>query len=443
MANQYGFMANNKPAAAPKTRDLNGGFNMSNDSAGGYKAPTQAAGAGYNIGDRQVGDRTDRQSYTTGGYRGSAGQASPQSDSVSASSQTTPSSNGWQQGPTLTMQQQQPQYSGYQPQNSDFQNSDGSWHNNPSYGGQGGGGGGGRPQPSSQTSGEDGRAPGNTGWSPQNGAPDFSSWQPGTNLSQYEDEGYRKRIGAMSSTLMPWAQFEQNNYQYGNDFAENVRRDDRNYGLTADQQHYQQGLSDRQQSAAEQQAALAGNQWALSYQQGLSNDKWSQGFQDKGQNIQNQQFQQNFGLQDYATREQLAQSQWGDQQKYGQSQQQINNQNTQFGQTFGETQRSNDRNYGLQVSDQDLRQLQNSQQYEQGNTQLGIQDFTAKQNAAYQTGQLAQQGQLGNRGLDIQDYQAKQQVAYQQQQLAQTKESAYLSAYGRNQAPNAKWRFAT
>ncbi|CAN5442287.1 hypothetical protein BH10CHL1_BH10CHL1_18060 [soil metagenome] len=423
MANQYGFMAN---AAPPKTtRDLPRGGAAS--YAAPVNAPTSKVGAGWNLGDVK-----------------------------GASTNQTQPGNGWEQGPSLTM----PQGGyGYQPQGSDYQNPDGSWHDNPNYGQ--GGSDIGRNSPQAQTSGEGGPPQGYTGYTPAQGAPDFSSWRPSTNIGNYEDQGYRTRVGAMSSTLMPWAQFEQNNYQYGNDFAESQRRDDRNYGLTAEQQHYQQSLSDRQQSAAEQQAALAGNQWSLSYQQGLNNDKWSQGFQDKGQDIQNQQFQQNFGLQDYATREQLAQSKWGDQQKYGQSQQQIDNQNNQFNQTqafnqlqngqqyglqqnqFAETQLQNQRNYGLSQQDYDLRALANGQQYEQGNTALGIQDYTAKQNAAYQQNQLAQAGLLGNRGLDIQDYQAKQQAAYQTAQLAQAKEAAYLSAYGRNQSPNAKWRFAT
>jgi hypothetical protein len=72
---------------------------------------------------------------------------------------------------------------------------------------------------------------------------------------------YSKYINSM----LPVAQFGQNNFQYRNDFNEAQRRWQAEFGATQGQNQFQQGLSTRQQQAAEAQAALAAQQWGQQF----------------------------------------------------------------------------------------------------------------------------------------------------------------------------------
>jgi hypothetical protein len=67
------------------------------------------------------------------------------------------------------------------------------------------------------------------------------------------------------SSVLPVAQFGQNNFQYRNDFNEAQRRWQAEFGATQGQNQFQQGLSTRQQQAAEAQAALAAQQWGQQF----------------------------------------------------------------------------------------------------------------------------------------------------------------------------------
>ena len=67
------------------------------------------------------------------------------------------------------------------------------------------------------------------------------------------------------SSVLPVAQFGQNNFQYRNDFNEAQRRWESEFGATQGNNQFQQGLSTRQQMSAEEQARLAAQQWGQQF----------------------------------------------------------------------------------------------------------------------------------------------------------------------------------
>jgi hypothetical protein len=189
---------------------------------------------------------------------------------------------------------------------------------------------------------------------------------------------------AMNSWL-PYAQYEQNRFQYVQDYNEAQRRWDAENAWRQQQDSYNMNLAGRQQTMAEWQASQAANQWAQQFGYQQQQDAWSQQFA---------QGQQNW-LQQYQGG-QLAneQAQTAAQNAYWQG---------QLGQSANE--------------------LAWQQQYQTG--QLGLQgqelasqDWYRRQQADLAQQELTQQGGLQNRELDIRDWYQRQQADIARGQLS-------------------------
>lgn len=164
------------------------------------------------------------------------------------------------------------------------------------------------------------RDPGTNGVNPdwrtqQQQQPQDQSWQSGSQASvnnpyanyqnmfdpaywsnqQQAEQGQRY----LDNTL-PWAQYQQNQYQYAQDYNEAQRRWNTEMQRQQGLDQYQQGLSDKQFSLAEWQANIANSQWQDQFTQTKANDAFSQGLardqfglqqsqQQWNQNIQQQQ----------------------------------------------------------------------------------------------------------------------------------------------------------
>lgn len=459
-----------------------------------YSNPASAAPATTYLprgGTRQAPINFNTANMTQPGQPAAGGGTWQQAPSANMTQTPSANNGGWQQGPALGMPQGNTPAAGPNigggggaPANNqwspaaDYQNADGTWHQNAQYGQQGSNIGQNPPR-QGQNSGESGPwagAPGSAigGWAPNSG-PNIAAYAPSTDINKYSNEDWRVQQAAMQNANMPFLQLAQNQYQYSNDADEAKRRFDLQFGQTGQQNQWQQGFSDRQQTQAEYQAQIAQQQWSQQFGQQTINDDRNYGLnQQQMMNQNNQfnsqlanqsnQFQQTYGLQaqnqdqQYGLQQQqMALSQVQNSQQYGLAQSQLNN-----------TKLNDSRNYGLNVRGADLAELQNSQQYGLQQGALDLSKLTQEQNNALQTGQLSlaqlaqqqqaayQQGQLGQgtRSLDLQQWQQEQgmqlsrdQMAQQAQQqaaqLAQQKEAAYLQATGRNQAPNARWMRAT
>ena len=113
---------------------------------------------------------------------------------------------------------------------------------------------------------------------------DPNQWKDTTQATQYQQY--------LDNTL-PLAQFQQNQQQYGMDFAEAQRRYNEEMARQQGLDQYQQSTTNRQLTMAEQQAAAAQQQWNQQFQQQQGNDAFSQNLataqQAWNQNIQQQQ----------------------------------------------------------------------------------------------------------------------------------------------------------
>jgi hypothetical protein len=235
------------------------------------------------------------------------------------------------------------------------------------------------------------------------------------------------------SSVLPVAQFGQNNFQYRNDFNEAQRRWQAEFGATQGQNQFQQGLSARQQMSAEEQARLAQANWGQQFGHTRYMDI-------EGLGLQRQQMGNEFTMgmdQNRATRDvantyaganryTADQQRWAD--MYG-SDQQLRGQ-------LGAAQ------YGMQG------QLGAADLYSRGGVQeaqLGLQGTLGAAN-------MGLQGQLGSAGMysQAQRYQADQEMAaakYQwdmqmrmnQAMMRNNLQVANTQAYGRSQAPNMQW----
>lgn len=347
---------------------------------------------------------------------------------------------------------------------------------------------------------------------------------------------------------LAYQQFQQNTNQYNQDFTEAQRRWNAQFGQSNAQNAWQQDFSNRQQSAAEQQAALAAQQWNQQFGYTQQRDQQNYGLQAQQLQSQTQQWQAQLGQsqaelaanqnrwnQDRAAQDALArwqqqqqaqQQQWQTGQQLGFSreelaanqakwsrdaglqQQQINNQNFQAtqqlaqqrqdaamkdalarwqtGQQLGFSQQELAANQGRWNADRAQQQQQFAQQLGMSQQELqakvamaGQQDATQRwqtqqdiaykdralqQNAAleaqrlgistqemlntdkYRMAQVAldkqklvQEMSLQTRGYDLQSQQMAQNKELELAKMAQAKELATMQAYGRNQAPVARY----
>lgn len=220
-------------------------------------------------------------------------------------------------------------------------------------------------------------------------------------------------MNAYASTLVPLQQLQQNAYQYGMDFNEAQRRDDRNFNWQqfTDRAGIDMGWADR---AMAQQA------------QNIASDQWNQqfGFETDMANRQ-------FGLEDYATRAGV-QQEWD----------KIRNQ-------YAIEQRAMDidqayRNGMLSIEQRNmaLQELENQQKYGLAQQEFGL----SQQKFGLSQQELALQAQLGLGGLNLDREQLAQ--AWQKAMLdAQLQREGYqnqqaiaaMNNFGRSQAPTSRW----
>lgn len=228
-----------------------------------------------------------------------------------------------------------------------------------------------------------------------------------------------EREAAMQSVQMnvPIWQLQQNAYQYAQDANEANRRWQETFGYQQGLDQFNMGLASQQQAMAEWQAQQAASQWAQDYARQTGNDQWQQQFS-----------QQQFGLQDYATREGLRQSDYTAQQNAAYQQGQL----------------------GLQQQANRIDEMYKSGQLDLGQRNAALAELTQAQNYGLQQAALAQQQMEQGRRFGLDERTQAQLEIYRQQQLAQeaalTREQmaaqqqiATMQAYGRNQRPNAKW----
>jgi hypothetical protein len=475
---------------------------------GGVRGPAPT----YNPGTGAPSRSLQTQQYSGAPSQGSSAQPTtrptqnPQQQGQSAQPTTRPATVGQQQP-----QYSQPQYSGQTSPNPDpygspwvdYINADGSPHINYQYG-QNSGGGGQRgptgPNPGSDTYWQNPNAilnpqgaqqPGRIpvgGYPAQNGhgpmpMPAMSTGQVGPNgqpnlslpfdWAQYSAaRNDNPRIAQEYAQLYaPYAQMQQNAYQYTNDYAESVRRDDRNFGLSQQGQQWDQGMQNRQQTEAERIARVGEGQWGQQFQHQVGNDLFNRGMSQAGFDRDGRWHDAEFDRtgqwadRQFALDQTNQNNQYGlDRDRFGLAQTQANwgQQNAQQslyyqGQDQSLRELDSQRNYGLAQNAQGLQAQQLNQDYGVALRDMTLRETGQQQQYGLQQAsqvmqreQLAHQMGIDTRGMSLQELQHATQSAFQQQQLAQQgtlsreqmasqERMATMAATGRQQAPSAKW----
>src|SRR3990167_422985 len=209
-------------------------------------------------------------------------------------------------------------------------------------------------------------------------------------------------LQAVQANVPIW-QLGQNAYQYSQDFNEAQRRWNEQFGYQQGLDQYNMHLSGRQQTMAEWQAEQAASQWAQDYNRQSGLDAWNQRFS-----------QQQFGLQDYAQREQLRQSaaQNAQQAAYQTGQLGIGNRELDIRDQYQQGQ------LGIGNRELDIRNQYQMGQLDQGNRQLDITDANNRGQLALGNRQSDIQQQLGLGNLDVQRQQNAINEAYNQGRLS-------------------------
>jgi len=273
-----------------------------------------------------------------------------------------------------------------------------------------------------------------------------------------------------------YAQFDQNRNQYNQDFGEAQRRWDAQFGREGAQNQWQQDFSNRQQTAAEWQQQEAARQWAqqFGYQQGQ--DRWNQQYQqqqadrqygmqgrelsantDRWNSDRQLQYQQMAQQQQQALRELTANTgrwdadrlqqhqQFADQMLFNRDEMNAKDayQRYQLEQQMGQQGRELDANVARWNADRGLQSQEMNQRDALTRWQMGQQmGFNREELGATQQWR-GQQDALAR-------YQLEQQMGMQGRELAANQERwaadraaqerlAAIQAYGRNQAPQARF----
>lgn len=243
------------------------------------------------------------------------------------------------------------------------------------------------------------------------------NWFPGMDPTSLQNNDERDAAMQAVQASLPIWQAQQNANQWGSEFNESQRRDDRDFGWQSQLDQFGMSLALQQQGMSEWQANEAASQWAASYNRDVSNDQWNQGFANR-----------QLGLQEYSTTEGL-----------NQSAQRMNN-------DFA----LGNRNADIQAQANQIDQMYKTGQLDLGARNAALAELTQSQNYGLQSRQLGTQEQeLARRfGLDTQtqadlnvyrQQQMAQEAALAREQLAAQQQMAIMQTYGRNQRPNARW----
>lgn len=273
---------------------------------------------------------------------------------------------------------------------------------------------------------------------------------------------------------LPWAQFIQNSGQYRQDFDEAQRRWNQEQGWGQKTDQFNMGLAGRQQMSAEEQARLASDQWNRQFGQTQLTDQWGNEIARAQLGLQGQEigntgrYQQ--GLIGNQANLNASQAQYWQGQNANEAQA---NRNTAAYQTglIGNQATLNQGQIGYwqgqnaneaianQNTGQYQRGLVSNQAQEVANTgryQTGLINVQNQANSidqAYKSGLISNeqrnlalqelaQGQtygIQQGTLAEQTRSARAAEALRQQEIAQQVQLANIAAYGRSQAPNARW----
>lgn len=242
-------------------------------------------------------------------------------------------------------------------------------------------------------------------------------WMRGLTSEQWASPTIQQAVANYMAGSLPFSQLQQNSYQYTNDFNEAQRRWDQQFAWTQQGDQFNQNLSNQQQQMAQWVAQQQQNNWQQQF--GLDSQvardtlynnartaEWNYNLGvgglevDRARNVIDQAYKQ--GL---ITNEQYA----NESQRLYQTGQLANQRADLASQDwYNRAQialggRAEDRQLGV------------------ANRQLALADLTQAQLEAYRRAQLAQEGALAREG-------------YQNQQAI-----ARMNAFGRTQAPRARW----
>lgn len=295
-------------------------------------------------------------------------------------------------------------------------------------------------------------------------APANATQSPGMDLATWmglnNNGGQRRSLAEYSQLMQPYLDRAQNAYQWGNEFNEQQRRWDT-------QNSWQQGLDSanvelafRQQGMSEEQARVAAAQWNQQFQQTVRNDTFNQGLATRDQDLAELQNRQQYGLQD----RQVSLQELQNQQRYGLDTRAADLAELQNQQRYGIDTRAANLAERTQADLVNYRNQQDALGWGQigqeryatdaetglGYANVGQQRYATDVGAALQRQQMLQQMGIDTRTLDLrqqeqlanqmfQRQQLAQQAALQREQMALQERLGTMQAYGRAQAPQAKF----
>ena len=207
-----------------------------------------------------------------------------------------------------------------------------------------------------------------------------------------------------SATQLPYMQFMQSALQYGMDYQEAQRRWDAEFGRQTGNDQYQREFSNRQQTAAEQQAQMAQGNWKEQFGHTQQMDTLNYGLQQQAGALQAELGRAGVSQEN----QRLIMQDWMNKQNVGLQQQQIGNQASQFGQTFGLQQLQNSQNYGLSLNDQELERAKFQNQAAMGADQLALSRLENSQNYGLQQQQIGNQASQFGQTFGLQQLQNSQ-----------------------------------
>jgi hypothetical protein len=233
-------------------------------------------------------------------------------------------------------------------------------------------------------------------------------WGP----ADFNTQALRDQYTAYMQASLPYMQFMQNNYQYGQDFAEQQRRFNWQQGNQDLMNQFNMGITNRQMGLQEWATQEQANQWGAELNRNLYNDQFSQGLANRQLDSQN----------------------W-----YQQAQINLGNRQAQIEEEYNQGRLSNEQR---QIALAELAQSQdNAWQY----FQLARQQELSREQQANQLGfdrdQLAATIANNQMNYQLSYQQMAQQMEQQRLQLEADRQNAILQATGRagGQGPNSQW----
>lgn len=283
----------------------------------------------------------------------------------------------------------------------------------------------------------------------------------------WKDTAQAQQYQTYIDNTLPLAQYQQNQYQYGTDFAEAQRRFNEEMMRQQGNDLFQQNLSTQQMDFAKWQAEQAGNQWNQQFTQQQANDLFSQGLanrqltsseQQQAWLQQFQQGQQNWNMNLQQQQQDLGMRQADIEEMYRKglidsqtAQNEINRMNIQFqndqaNRGMDIQSRLNEGNLQLGTNrlalDQRQQELMDAINWARiGNEGRGmdIQQELNRGNLGLGQGRLGLDTQLGMGNLDLSKQRLLQDAQLAAEQRATQEKIAAIQASGRSQLPTTRF----